>query len=158
NLKSMPSSLTSGDFNGDGLIDLALANKVNRTISLLINAGGKKFKDPIAIEVERLSAKIISADLNGDKIDDLVIFNQKSETITIYTNNGDGTFLLKNELQLLHTNTKMIFARDVNQDGAADLLAVNYDSNDIALLINEGDGAFRKPVYFPAGTHPSGAV
>src|SRR5262249_33527426 len=35
-----PSRLTGGDFNGDGLLDVALANPSSNTLSVLLNAAG----------------------------------------------------------------------------------------------------------------------
>jgi len=157
-ITSMPVSLTAGDFNGDGLIDIATGNRNSKDVSLLFNGGRRRFQAPVSLPIEHVSAKIAAVDFDGDGRDDLVSLNQDSDTLSLFRNNGDGTFIRKDELQLLPSNPQMVLTRDINQDGAADILTVNRASGDVAIFINNGQGSFRKPYYFPVAANPTGAA
>lgn len=157
-ITSMPVSLTAGDFNGDGLIDIATGNRNSKDVSLLFNAGQRRFQPPVSLPIEHSSAKLATVDFDGDGMDDLVSLNQDSDTLSLFRNNGDGTFIRKDELQLLPSSPRMVLTRDINQDGAADILTVNSASGDVAIFINNGQGSFRKPYYFPVAANPTGAA
>src|SRR5262245_542347 len=48
-----PDSVTLGDFNGDGLLDLAVADFLSNTVSVLLGNAGGSFQDATAYVVGR---------------------------------------------------------------------------------------------------------
>ena len=83
--------LTSGDFNADGNLDLAISHGAE-FVQILLGDGLGGFTDQGPITVGRLPVHIASADFNGDGALDLVTLNEDSHTLHISYGFGDGTF------------------------------------------------------------------
>src|SRR5207244_13383978 len=84
-------SSDAADFNGDGKIDLALANEVDNTVSILLGNGDGMFKPQTTVAVGMRPYSFASGDFNGDGKVDLVTLNIGDGTVTLLLNNGDGT-------------------------------------------------------------------
>jgi cysteine-rich repeat protein len=63
--------VTLGDFNGDGLLDIAVAHLYLYKISVLFNAGGGQFSLPKALSSAYGSLRLEAGDFNGDGLDDI---------------------------------------------------------------------------------------
>ena len=90
--QGIPVSLLAVDLNGDGHPDLAVANRNDRSISVLINSGGGKFKPPSVIPMPFDVSYLAYADFNHDQNSDLVAAAGGSNALIVLTGNGDGTF------------------------------------------------------------------
>ena len=66
-----PSSITGGDWNSDGKLDLAVANSVSNDVSLLLGKGDGGFTLLLAVAATRGPAAIVAGDWNLDKRLDL---------------------------------------------------------------------------------------
>ncbi len=88
-----PTSLTTGDFNDDGKLDVAVANTEDNTISILLGtgSGGLILQSP-PINVGRTPQAIRAGDFNGDGFSDLAVANHSDGTVTTLLNNKNGTF------------------------------------------------------------------
>lgn len=136
---SGPAAIAVGDFNGDGIPDLAVANEDSSTITVLLGNGDGTFTaassspttggEPDAIAV---------ADFNGDGIQDIAEANQAG-TINVYLGNGDGTFnAVPNSFSAGNFLSYLVVA-DFNGDGIPDVAATGGTS---AVLLGNGDGTF----------------
>jgi hypothetical protein len=76
----------AGDFNGDGIPDLAVANAVSNDVSILRGDGKGGFLQPINFKVGQNPISIAVGDMNGDGKDDLVVANHDSKSVMILTN------------------------------------------------------------------------
>jgi hypothetical protein len=86
-------SIASGDFNGDGILDLAVTN-YSGTVTILLGNGNGTFSPTPASPVSVLGSNldyIGVGDFNGDGILDLAV-SSSSGTGTILLGKGDGTF------------------------------------------------------------------
>src|SRR5205814_2289575 len=86
-----------GDFNGDGNLDLAVANTPSNTVGIYLGNGNGTFAAPTNVSVGPVPLGIAAADLNGDGKLDLVVTNATSgqtvgATVTVLLGNGDGSF------------------------------------------------------------------
>src|SRR5215831_19722442 len=70
-----PSIIITGDFNGDGKPDLAVANAGNNDISVLLNNGGGTFKAAVNSPAGASPLGMVAGDLNGNGKLDIVVIN-----------------------------------------------------------------------------------
>ena len=81
---SSPDSVAVGDFNGDGNLDLAVANKGDGTVTVLLGNGRGGFTaagSPLIVGSKPYS--VVAADFNGDGRLDLAVANLESDTVSI---------------------------------------------------------------------------
>jgi hypothetical protein len=126
--------LISGDFNGDGVLDLADGAGI-----LFLNKGNGVFTK---LNMTGFGASTVSGDFNGDGILDLATVN--GNTISILLGKGDGTFTAKTGQPVsAQTNVSLIGA-DINGDGKLDLVAID-STNAVSIWLGNGDGTFQAP-------------
>lgn len=150
-----PVGITSGDFNGDGNLDLAVAN--NRFISILLGVGNGTFLPAILINIgDSPLIGILAADFNGDGILDLAVTNDEpGNVISILLGNGDGTFQSPTNYAT-GTRPGQFVAADFNGDGILDLAVTNDISGNVSIFLGNGDGTFQPSTFYPAGDAPIG--
>src|SRR5438105_5637872 len=68
-----PSSAAVGDFNGDGIPDLAVANYLSDSVSVLLGKRDGTFQTAQSYAVGHYPAAVAVADFNGDGHLDLVV-------------------------------------------------------------------------------------
>ncbi|MGB6827183.1 MAG: FG-GAP-like repeat-containing protein [Terracidiphilus sp.] len=150
---SAPDSVAVGDFNGDGIPDLAVANYESSTISVFLGNGDGTFT---ATSTSPTLASyppkaIAAADLNGDGKMDLVVTTPGTVgTATIFLGNGDGTFAPVAVSPAVGSEPSSIAVGDFNGDGIPDLAVVSqcgYDANcvgpgSVTILLGDGTGNF----------------
>jgi FG-GAP-like repeat len=87
-----PSSLLALDLNGDGRPDLAVANRNDNSISVLLNAGGGTFQKPSVTSLPYSVEYLAYSDFNHDGNPDLVASSFHSNGLLMLLGKGDGTF------------------------------------------------------------------
>lgn len=141
------SSLAAGDFNGDGLVDLATSTASNYdTASVLINRGDGTFRGAQRNHVGPAPFAIASGDFNGDGLTDLVTANSWDGTFSVLLNKGNpsGTFGKSGTISGVG-GPMNISTADMNGDGYADIIAGNPWGNEIYVVLSNGDGTFATP-------------
>jgi hypothetical protein len=115
------SELAAGDFNGDGVTDVALSDF--DSIDILLNDGAGGFTSAgIFLGVEDHVEAPIAQDLNGDGRLDLAFLSGKSNTVvSLLIGAGDGTF---SQQDLRVGPTKTFSLLDLDGDGLVELLRV----------------------------------
>ncbi|NLX12830.1 MAG: VCBS repeat-containing protein [Phycisphaerales bacterium] len=88
-----PLSVATGDFDQDGLVDLAVANNLSDDVSIFFNQSNAIFASPRHISVGDGPSFIIAEDLDGDGVVDLAVANMNSDSISILINDGTGQFI-----------------------------------------------------------------
>jgi uncharacterized membrane protein len=138
---AQPSAMTVGDYNGDGLLDLAVVDYGSSTLTVLLGNGDGTFTPAnLSPQIGSYPNSIAQGDFNGDGIPDLAITNSNSQTVTILLGAGDGTF---GSIGTFPTGSypNSIAAGDLNGDGKLDLVIGN-GSNAVTILLGNGDGTF----------------
>ena len=79
--------ITTGDFDGDGDLDLAVASRFGNNVFILSNDGNGNFADVIDFPGGEHPSKIVSGDFNGDGWPDLATSNEYSVSLLL---NGCG--------------------------------------------------------------------
>jgi hypothetical protein len=157
---SYPSSIASGDFNGDGIPDMALVNSNSNTLTILLGNGDGTFK-ATATSPQTGSNPVFVAvgDFNNDGKADLAVANANSNTLTILLGNGEGTFTATAVNPTTVSDPQSIAAGDFNGDGILDLAVANYSSNTVTVLLGNGDGTFTaSPMSAQTGGEPISIV
>src|SRR5262249_20709440 len=67
-----PRSVAVGDFNGDGTLDLAMANYYSNNVSVLVGQGDGTFRPAVNFAAGSHPSSVAVGDFNGDGIPDLV--------------------------------------------------------------------------------------
>jgi uncharacterized protein (TIGR03437 family) len=139
-----PLAVHTGDFNKDGIQDIAVL--CANSVVILLGKGDGTFQPPIRTAVGAYTDMAV-ADFNHDGKADLVAIKggyqvAGSQQIDVFLGQGDGTFAAPASyiLSPLDTNYAMIRVGDVNGDGNPDLVVANY------VLLGKGDGSFGMPV------------
>jgi hypothetical protein len=78
-----PSAITTGDFNGDGKIDLAITDQVEGTASILLGKGNGTFQSPLEFSTGTFAAGVATGDFNGDGRLDLAVTNYTDNTVSV---------------------------------------------------------------------------
>ena len=140
-----PNAIVAGDFNGDGVLDLAIADSGSNQVSILLGNGGGTFQPGIQYATDSYPDALAAGDFNGDGKLDLVAANQGGDDVSILLGNGDGTLI--DASQFVTTTHSSPLVADVNGDGSPDVLVVNGSGN---ILYRQGipgqPGTFEPPV------------
>jgi FG-GAP-like repeat len=139
------------DFNGDGKLDLAVAetNFPHGSVSVQLGNGngtfGKPLVSPLIESAINNNDLMRGGDFNGDRTVDLLIEDDYSKGFTVLLGKGDGTF--ENGI-----NTPVNYAilslatGDFNGDGKTDVVVTNNSGSPngaMVLYLGNGDGTFR---------------
>ncbi|HEY6290933.1 MAG TPA: FG-GAP-like repeat-containing protein [Terriglobia bacterium] len=152
-----PVAEVTGDFNADGIADLAVANYDDGTVSVLLGNGDGTFMAQSIYAVGSNPVALVTADFNGDGKPDLAAVNKSSNTVSVLLGTGSGTFLPKVDYAVGHS-AAWVVAGDFNDDGKVDLAVTNGRDNNISILLGKGDGTFQNQVTYPTALDPSGLV
>ena len=86
-----PYRLTAGDLNGDGNVDLIVANYGSNTVSVLQGNGDGTFQPQVTYPTGNQPFSAAVADFNGDGVPDLAVSNRSDGTVGIFLNNFTQT-------------------------------------------------------------------
>ena len=144
---SNPYALAVGDFNGDGVFDLGVANYGSNSAGVMlgIGAGGLgtgEFSLNANLGVGTNPESVAVLDLNGDSNDDMVLANFASNNVSVLLGNGDGTFQTA-VVYPVGAGPVAVAIADVNGDQIPDLIVVNQADDTISILLGNGDGTFQ---------------
>src|SRR5437660_732472 len=151
-----PYSVAMGDFNGDGHLDLAVANGGSNDVSVLLGNGDGTFTPAKNYEAGLGGGPLWVAvgDFNLDGKLDLVVANSSSDSVGVLLGNGDGTFRPSVTFPAGGTAPQSVAAGDFDGDGKLDLAVANAGSNTVSVLLGDGQGRFAAPVTFAVGAQP----
>jgi hypothetical protein len=140
-----PLALTTGDFNGDGKIDVAVASATS--VSILLGDGKGSFAAAKEVTgVGRSLQSIVSSDLRGNGIFDLILIDQAvtlnpgditTNYMYVLYGRGDGTFAAPVPYAVGQAPGSVV-AGDFNGDGAPDVAVSMPGATAVPLFYNQG--------------------
>ncbi len=155
--------IESGDFNGDGKVDLVTSDSNDQQLNILLGNGDGTFQAPVGTKVGGNVAWVTVGDLNKDGKLDLVT-GYFGDYIAVLLGNGDGTFQSPEVYQLYgnwgnygnyYPAGKAAIA-DINGDGNPDIIfgfkptelysttccGIGAGNLGVGILLGNGDGTF----------------
>jgi hypothetical protein len=145
---SNPTSVVADDLNGDGKLDLIVANLFDNTISVLLNtttngvgiasfASQKTFAAGVGTQSAFAAA---TADLNGDGKPDVIVAERADNLVSVLVNTTatNATTPSFSAEQTFATGLLplSVTAADVNGDGKLDLIVANLSGSTVSVLLN----------------------
>ena len=157
---SNPQSLTLGDFNGDGKLDMAVVDRTTNSVSVFLGNGDGTMQAPINTAGLGIGAAtyMAAADFNKDNKLDLVLADQNSSQVVVLLGNGDGHFQAARSIPLNSGGGFDVAVGDFNGDGIPDIVASSPIAQAVIILLGKGDGSFQPAVSYSAGQLGGGAT
>jgi VCBS repeat protein/FG-GAP repeat protein len=147
------SAIAVGDFNRDGVLDLAVVNSGAGNVSIFIGNGDGTF-DPAStptVGVGTTPVAAVTGDWDGDGKLDLAVANSGDDTVSILLGNGDGTFTASGAPST-GAGPHGVAVGDFNGDGKLDLAVANQTDGSVSILLGTGSGTFAAHSDFTADT------
>src|SRR5580658_1461238 len=149
--------MATGDFNNDGIPDLAVVNVTDNTLDILLGVGDGTFTiQTTKPAVCSNSLRIAAGDFNQDGYTDLVVMctgntNYYPNKLTILISNGNGTFTNSANFNP-PLNFTGIAVGDFNNDGILDFAVAGYDQTGgnnlgVQIYLGTGSGTFNAGSY-----------
>ncbi len=127
--------LATGDFDGDGIVDLAVGDGADEYIAILTGDGQGRFSDT-GISRDGRPRMLAHADVDGDGLDDEIVNRSPALVYSVRLAAGGGS-------------GAVALVADFNRDGVADL-AVS-DGNRLAIYHGGKDGSLRASARLTVG-------
>ncbi|MDR3752348.1 MAG: FG-GAP-like repeat-containing protein [Terracidiphilus sp.] len=168
NLAENPSAFYVGDFNKDGIPDVAIATDCGQqtcaeagNVDIWLGRSDGSLAEASSYAVGYSPVSIAAADLRGTGNLDLVVANAcgsdsscKSDgTATLLAGDGTGKFSPLSPIDIGKTPSAIALG---NLSGSGfDLAVAQRGSNQVAIMSANGSGGFDAPVNYPVGSAPS---
>jgi hypothetical protein len=155
--------MAAAELTGDGFTDLAVANRVAGTVTILAGGAGGTFASAGTVTVgarpEAVAASVLDTSggviLLGSNVD-LVVANGDANSVSILRNGGDGTFTdVTGSPFAVPSHPNGLALADFTGDGAPDVAIAVRDAGGVRALVNDGTGNFTGPfATLATGTEP----
>jgi hypothetical protein len=150
--------IAMGDFNGDGLMDIAVTDNAQQNVVFFSGNGDGTFtQESTTISTSSVAHGVVVADFTGDGIDDVAyavgLANHLSD-LYVAIGNGDGTFQVPTTPAATQIG-EFLTTGDTNADNEADIVSATITQpgmtqigNSLFVLLGQGDGTFKTPVTY----------
>ncbi len=148
-----PTSIKSGDFNGDGFGDLITSNIQGNSLSVLLGNGDGSFQEQKTVRACQEPRNLVVDDFDLDQHEDLAVACSGSGQVLIFAGRGNGTFI-RGAQYPVHRTPVDIANGDYNEDMLPDLV-VALRNDKLQVLLGMGNGKFRLGALYEYGDTPT---
>lgn len=148
--------MRSGDFNRDGLPDLAVTDvgSWGPNLAIFMGMGGGHFQRSVRYEGNGGGPFSLTLDdFNSDGLSDLAVATRSYFGVDVYLGTPSGTFG-DGQRHLVGGGPRSIVSADFNRDGVVDLATANELGNTVSVLRGQGNGGFSVKQDHAVGTRP----
>jgi hypothetical protein len=164
-----PYGIAAGDIDGDGLVDIAVADLGTNSISVFRNVsstGNINFSSRTEFTTATQPASILIAEIDGDGKPDICVTNFGSNNVSVFRNSATSGVIGSTSFagrQDFSTGTAPFYMTcgDIDGDGKIDLITPNFSSGSVSVLRNTstaGTVNFASKADFTTGSNPSSAT
>jgi len=165
-----PGQVVLGDFDGDGRVDLVIADGGAADLSIYQNIstnGTLAFAPRLVIPMMPGNGfnpfSVAVADMDGDGKLDIVAINAASNLVSVVRNVSSPGLLTTNSFAPRidfsgGNGMRGVTTRDLNGDGRPDIAVVDWNDNTVSVFQNQstiGNISFATRQYFAVGSNPS---
>jgi large repetitive protein len=174
---ALPISIAAGDFTGNGILDLAVANVDSDDVTILFGDGHGRFPSSVDIPLGNQAdgpISIVAGHFTGSAALDLAVGEQSSDSVSILVGNGQGGFvppaqpipvLPPSSLDGQASVLMALVAGDFLGNGSLQLAALSVGSDlagtdQLSIVENSGGAAFNvlPPIVLGTGLSPTSMV
>ncbi|MFI5397805.1 MAG: FG-GAP repeat domain-containing protein [Candidatus Binatia bacterium] len=155
-------AIAAADLDGDGNIDLAVANfdsddvsifwgngdgtfvSAAATLPVQAPSGTVAFESPVAIAIDYVT---------GQKYPDIITANESADTVSVIPNLGGRSFGAAIESPT-GMSPEALVVGDFNGDGKLDVATPNFYDDSVSILLGNGGGTLASPQAITVGSEP----
>jgi len=152
-----PNSLAVADIDGDGAVDVAVANfgtGTNGSDYVLWGDGTGHFSGSTKWADGVINRGVAAVDLDGDGHVDLVIGDQGNSHLTVLWGDGSRTPTAQQDLSFEGAGAADLAVADLNGDGTPDIVVGIAEGSDVVIFFNDGSRTFHSLIV-AAGVRPN---
>jgi PKD repeat protein len=169
---SSPSGLDLGDLDGDGKLDVAIANNLSTSVSLyrnLSNSGSISLSAKVDHTTGTQPTDVAIGDVDADGKADVAVSNLSSNNVSVLRNISvegtiDANSLVAKQDYATATSPQGVALADIDGDGKPDLLVPGFGTNQLSVLRNTSTAgtvdasSFAAKVDFATASIPAGVI
>ncbi len=137
------SDVALGDLDGDGDLDVVVANRFGQPENVRLNNGTGQFPTAMPSFGYGDSTAVSLGDLDGDGDLDAIIANAGAEPETVWLNDGTGVFTPHPTPSFACEDSTDVALGDIDGDGDLDVVVTNiFPAEGTSVWLNDGYGGF----------------
>ena len=145
-----PRSIATGDVNGDGLVDVVVAERHSNNIAIYPGSRDGGLRPAISLAMVNPSWVTV-ADLDGDGTDDIAATSTLTPRVRVFLRRPSG-FEPRSFSAGEGSAPDYVRHGDFVGDGDQDLMVLRREPGDLAVFENDGLGGFSSPTTIGADT------
>lgn len=137
-------NVAAADFNGDGVLDLAMTNMTTDQMGVMLGKGDGSFYPQTVQSTADNPRYLAVGDLNGDGKQDIVTTDNFANQASVFLGKGDGTFQNRIGVAIPDGGSGAygVSLSDLNGDNVLDMVYAKYSRSSVGVRLGKGDGTF----------------